>query len=244
MKLGLQGVSIFYAAGDDGVGGPAGDDSANGCLKGGKVFSPAWPNSCPYLTNVGATKVYPGQKVTDPESAANDPKGHPYPEAYSSGGGFSNIYPIPSYQSKAVATYFADHKPPYPSYAGNHSIGANGGLYNSQGRGYPDVAANGDNIAVINAGKWGLSGGTSAATPIFASVINRINEERLNAGKKTIGFINPALYSNPQILNDIKNGSNPNCGTNGFSAVEGWDPVTGLGTPNYPKMLEYFMSLP
>ena len=32
--------------------------------------------------------------------------------------------------------------------------------------------------------------------------------------------------------------------TLGFSAVEGWDPVTGLGTPNYPKMLEYFMSLP
>lgn len=48
MKLGLQGISIFYASGDDGVGGPSGDDSANGCLKGGKVFSPAWPNSCPY----------------------------------------------------------------------------------------------------------------------------------------------------------------------------------------------------
>jgi tripeptidyl-peptidase-1 len=33
-------------------------------------------------------------------------------------------------------------------------------------------------------------------------------------------------------------------GTDGFSAVKGWDPVTGLGTPNYPKMLEFFMSLP
>lgn len=198
----------------------------------------------PPVTNVGATKVYPGQSVTDPESAANDPAGHPYASAFSSGGGFSNIYSVPSYQQKAVAAYFANHKPSYKSYPFNSTIGANGGIYNAGGRGYPDVAANGDNIVTYNQGVWGLSGGTSASTPIFASIVNRINEERLNAGKKTIGFINPALYSNPQILNDIKNGSNPNCNTNGFSAVEGWDPVSGLGTPNYPKMLAYFMSLP
>jgi tripeptidyl-peptidase-1 len=72
----------------------------------------------------------------------------------------------------------------------------------------------------------------------------QINEERLAIGKSTVGFINPALYSNPWVLNDITNGSNPNCGTGGFSAVPGWDPVTGLGTPNYPRMLELFLSLP
>jgi tripeptidyl-peptidase-1 len=45
MKLGLQGISIFYAAGDSGVSGPPGDDSDNGCLgDNSKVFSPAWPN--------------------------------------------------------------------------------------------------------------------------------------------------------------------------------------------------------
>jgi hypothetical protein len=36
----------------------------------------------------------------------------------------------------------------------------------------------------------------------------------------------------------------PNCGSVGFQASKGWDPVTGLGTPNYPRMLEYFLSLP
>ena len=41
--------------------------------------------------------------------------------------------------------------------------------------------------------------------------------------------MNPALYSNPWMLNDITNGTNPGCGTVGFSAVPGWDPVTGLG---------------
>jgi len=74
--------------------------------------------------------------------------------------------------------------------------------------------------------------------------VNRINEERIAAGKGTIGFINPALYQNPGILNDITNGTNPGCGSDGFSAVTGWDPVTGLGTPNFPKMLKYFLSLP
>jgi tripeptidyl-peptidase I len=31
-------------------------------------------------------------------------------------------------------------------------------------------------------------------------------------------------------------GSNPGCGTNGFSAKSGWDPITGLGTPNFAKL--------
>ena len=45
LKLGLQGHSIFYASGDDGVAGPPGDDSANGCLGPNQnIFSPAWPN--------------------------------------------------------------------------------------------------------------------------------------------------------------------------------------------------------
>ena len=78
----------------------------------------------------------------------------------------------------------------------------------------------------------------------YTYAITQINQERSLAGKGPVGFINPVLYANPWALNDIKNGSNPNCGTAGFDAVEGWDPVTGLGTPNYPKLLEVFMNLP
>jgi len=77
MKLGLQGVSILFASGDDGVAGP------NGCLGSGSVFSPAFPNSCPYLTNVGATKIAAGKGVNDPETAASNPD-----ENYTSGGKF------------------------------------------------------------------------------------------------------------------------------------------------------------
>jgi tripeptidyl-peptidase-1 len=59
--------------------------------------------SCPYVTAVGATKVYPGNTVFDPESVANDPINDPYNEAFASGGGFSNLYPIPHYQTSAAA---------------------------------------------------------------------------------------------------------------------------------------------
>jgi tripeptidyl-peptidase I len=106
------------------------------------------------------------------------------------------------------------------------------------------VAAIGDNIALYNGGNFSRSGGTSASAPVFAAIINRINEERLNANKSSLGFLNPAMYKNPSMFRDIVNGTNPGCGTKGFTAVPGWDPVTGLGTPNYPKMLAYFMSLP
>lgn len=164
LKLGLQGVSILFASGDSGVSNypePYGIDGPTGCI-GPKenIFNPTWPNNCPWLTNVGATKVYPGKTVFEPESAVYDPAGHPYHVNYSSGGGFSNIYATPDYQQAAVATYFKEHNPPYPSYSGlvetNVSslwdavsgLAANGGIYNRIGRGIPDVAANGDNIAV------------------------------------------------------------------------------------------------
>lgn len=52
------------------------------------------------------------------------------------------------------------------------------------------------------------------------------------------------LYANPLALNDIQSGNNPGCGTNGFAAVKGWDPLTGLRTPNYAKLLKVFMALP
>jgi tripeptidyl-peptidase-1 len=52
-----------------------------------------------------------------------------------------------------------------------------------------------------------------------------INQQRSIAGKQPVGYINPVLYANSWVLNDIKNGPNPGCGTDGFCTVEGWDPV-------------------
>jgi tripeptidyl-peptidase-1 len=84
-------------------------------------------------------------------------------------------YDVPSYQAEAVANYFEYHNPPYKYYYGNSSFGANGGVYNRNGRGIPDVSANGDNIAVFLEGNFTINGGTSAATPIFASIITLVS---------------------------------------------------------------------
>lgn len=129
MKLGMQGISILVASGDSGVAGPAGDGSADGCLGSGNVFSPDFPATCPYLTTVGATTLPANGDVRkDQETAVT---------RFGSGGGFSNIYATPGYQSAAVNTYLTQHTPPYMSYSGvdNINIGANGGVYNNAGRG-------------------------------------------------------------------------------------------------------------
>ena len=136
MKLGMQGISIVVASGDSGVAGPAGDDNADGCLgPTGAIFSPDFPATCPYLTTTGAVYLPPGGDVKKDQEVAVT--------RFPSGGGFSNIYPIPSYQANAVATYFATSNPPYPYYSSvnNDSFGANGGIYNRLGRGYPDFSA-------------------------------------------------------------------------------------------------------
>jgi tripeptidyl-peptidase-1 len=179
MKLGLQGVSIIYASGDSGVG--CADTN-------GTQFAPFFPATCPYVTSVGATQVNQGAAITDVESAASDPINEFY-----SGGGFSNRFAAPSYQSSALATFFAGHKPPYAS-----------SVYNASGRGFPDVSALGQNIINISGGQQILQAGTSASAPIFASIITLINEQRLAAGKKPAGFLNPTLYANPSAFTDVR----------------------------------------
>jgi tripeptidyl-peptidase-1 len=137
MKLGLQGHSVFFASGNSGVAGPLFSLGFHNCLSpNSTIFSPKWPNNCPYVTNVGAIKVYLNHSVHDPESAAVDPFGKPWAAAYSSSGGSSNIYPQPDYQKAAIDKYFRDHKSPYSYYEskGNSSFGKYGGLYNRLGR--------------------------------------------------------------------------------------------------------------
>ncbi|KAL1966156.1 hypothetical protein VTN77DRAFT_4708 [Rasamsonia byssochlamydoides] len=231
MKLGLQGVSVIVASGDSGVG------SNGGCLGDkGQIFTPDFPATCPYITSVGATYLPPGGSATADEEVAV--------ARFGSGGGFSNIYAQPDYQQAAVAQYFKIANPSYPYYesVNNDSFGADGGIYNRAGRGYPDLAAVGDNVVIFNAGLPTLIGGTSAAAPVFAAILTRINEELLAQNKPTVGFVNPILYAHPEVFHDITSGDNPGCGTNGFNASVGWDPVTGLGTPNYPKLLDLFLS--
>lgn len=88
--------------------------------------------------------------------------------------------------------------------------------------------------------------GTSASTPVVGAILTMVNDARLVHGKKPIGFINPAIYSSmfTGAFKDITEGNNPGCGTSGFNATEGWDPVTGLGTPQFPLLSALWLALP
>lgn len=84
-----------------------------------------------------------------------------------------------------------------------------------------DISANGANYVVAIDGDFTLIYGTSASCPTVAGLITLINEKRMTAGKNSVGFINPTLYGNTAMFNDIKKGGNQGCGTAGFTAVEG-----------------------
>ena len=117
------------------------------------------------------------------------------------------------------------------------------------GRGNPDVAFLGDNFDVVAMGIDISVGGTSASSPGFAAVISLLNQERLAKSGKTLGFVNPLFYQNPQIFTDITKGTNAEIdpsghgGDVGWNCEKGWDAVTGLGTPNFPAMLKLVKSL-
>jgi tripeptidyl-peptidase-1 len=225
----LLGTTVLYSSGDYGVAGNGGlclnDDGSQS--KAGQRFNPGFPAGCPYVTAVGATQVPAGRKVTDPESATY--------EVIYSGGGFSNYFPRPAYQAGQVSTFLKSHPPPYTSPR----------TYNASGRGFPDISANGANYVVAVDGTFSRVFGTSASSPVVGAMITNINDARLAIGKKPLGFINPALYSAAfaDAYNDITNGTNPGCGTIGFNATKGWDPVTGLGTPRFPLLLAKFLLL-
>ncbi|KAF5383817.1 hypothetical protein D9615_003735 [Tricholomella constricta] len=204
-QLGSIGTTVFFSSGDFGVGG--GDCLTNdGTNK--KLFQPAFPASCPFVTAVGGTTRI------NPEVAVSF-----------SGGGFSRLFARPSYQDAAVSTFL-------------NSLGTTfSGLYNPTGRAYPDLAAQGNGFQVVVGGRIFSVGGTSASSPTVAGVFSLLNDFRLANGKPSLGFINPLIYSTGAgTFNDIVSGSNPGCGTIGFTARAGWDPVTGLGTPNFLKL--------
>ncbi|KAF3769696.1 subtilisin-like protein [Cryphonectria parasitica EP155] len=242
MKLGLQGVTIVISSGDDGVGSFPGDPTESGCAGPDEtVFYPASDATCPYVLSVGST-----QFIKTASDNSSVPK---YTESsttrFPSGGGFSNYFDTPDYQKDQVTDYFDSVTLNFTGYTdpGVNFSTVGDGVYKIGGRGYPDVAAIGDYYVIRAEGTFGRVGGTSLSAPIWAAVLTRINEERLAAGKSTLGFINPTLYAHPEVFFDITNGSNPNCGTTGFLATEGWDPVSGLGTPVYPKLLSLLQDL-
>jgi tripeptidyl-peptidase-1 len=211
-QLGARGVSVLFASGDNGVGADPSCVSNDGTNR--TAFLPEFPPACPYVTVVGATKDFA------PEVAAYDSR-----NGFASGGGYSNYFARPPYQKSAVDAYTA-------------ALGTQfAGLYNTTGRAYPDIAAQGQRLITIWNGNVTLLDGTSAATPAAAAVIALVNDALIAAGKAPLGFLNPWLYQGGwKAFNDVTSGSALGCGTSGFPAAKGWDAVTGWGTPDFLKI--------
>lgn len=96
-------------------------------------------------------------------------------------------------------------------------------------------------------GKVQSVGGTSASAPAFAGFVSLLNEARTKAGKPAMGYLNPFLYQNAAAFRDVTVGTNAiGRGTGtlpyGFPCAPGWDPATGLGTPNFKKLMSIAMS--
>ena len=109
---------------------------------------------------------------------------------------------------------------------------------NFAGRGVPDVCGAGDPATGYNIRADGddfALGGTSAVAPLWAALIARINQKL--GGR--VGFINPQIYSlksDSGAFNDVTGGDN-RCSFKkfrnvGYDAGTGWDPCSGLGSPN------------
>ncbi|EIW61376.1 tripeptidyl peptidase A [Trametes versicolor FP-101664 SS1] len=214
-QLGARGTSLMFSSGDGGVGDGEEDPALQECFtndgRNATRFVPLFPPSCPFVTAVGGT-------IHVPETAV-----------FFSGGGFSDLFPRPAYQELAVSKFLKTLAP-----------GTYKGLFNPNGRAIPDVAAQADLFRVFLSGRPVSIGGTSAAAPTFTGIVSLLNAARLEKGLPPLGFLNPLVYAiqalDPTAFNDITVGNNPGCGTPGFNATKGWDPITGVGTPNFGKL--------
>ena len=254
LKLALQGTTVIAATGDYGTADQRGrcldpETGAPNATEG--HFSSAFPASCLWVTAVGGTqRAALVTNTTRRGSAASALKQHDevaFAEVISgtpvsSSGGFSNIFDQPYYQAQALPQYL--DRPALRDHLANLSAA---GYFRPSGRGWPDVSALAKDYLVAIDGSFYAVGGTSAAAPVFASMVARINDARLQVGKTPVGFVNPVLYArfDEVIRTDVVSGANGGCGVEeAFSAAEGWDAVTGLGTVDFGKLMDLYLALP
>jgi tripeptidyl-peptidase-1 len=219
-KAGARGISLLYASGDEGANCQSGGVPIGSELD----FVPEGPGSSPYVTSVGGTQPADGWPAPGSETAVG-----------LSSGGFSNYWDMPDWQKDAVAKYLIQDG--IPDQSMRH--------YNASGRGYPDISVQAVNYPLIEVLPL-IASGTSAASPAAAGIFSLLNDARLQAGQSTMGFLNPFIYENAAAFNDITTGSGDGCGmaAPGWPAKEGWDAVTGVGTPDYSKLAKLAVQLP
>jgi subtilase family serine protease len=239
------GVTVLGSSGD---GGSANDRKTPVGQGGSTIAGPTveWPASDPLVTGVGGTYL-----CTDPNNTTTRVLDNVSPPVncqnqsqeevgwIDSGGGYSHVFAKPAYQNTLPA--------------GSTAIGSM--------RGVPDIALQASSrtgalvyVSLPPSGDSGLRcgsspcstgwydiGGTSLSCPQWAGLVAIADQIR----GSDLGLINPALYalaSDPGTyandFYDVTTGNNQaDPSVPGYPATTGWDPVTGLGTPNAAHLL-------
>jgi kumamolisin len=214
----LLGVTVCIAAGDDGSSDATSDGHAH----------VDFPGSSPYVLAVGGTTI-PVKGGKKPDIVWKEGDGLRADNGGSTGGGCSAVFPRPAWQQ---AVKIRSVNP--------------GAIV---GRVMPDVAANADWIAspylLVVGGQAQANGGTSAATPLCASLIALMNAAR-GPGKR-VGYLTPVLYQGKAGgtgttvgtlgCADVLTGENSTDTIGGYHAGPNYDAVSGWGTPNGKKLL-------
>lgn len=162
-----------------------------------------FPASSPHALACGGTHIVITNATLSSETVWNGGA-----SSGATGGGVSDFFALPAFQQSA-------HVP----------VSMNPSHF--KGRGVPDVAGNADpatGFQVHVDGQDVVFGGTSAVSPLWAALVALLNQRR---GSR-LGYLNPVIYPvGPKVCRDVTSGNN-----GAYKAAAGWDPCTGLGSPN------------
>jgi subtilase family serine protease len=241
-----NGVTVLGSSGDGGTANARKTPVGQG---GSAIQQPTveWPASDPLVTGVGGTYLCTDPTntttrtvdSTDPPAKCINNPGQAEVGWTFSGGGFSHVFSKPAYQNSLPA--------------GSTPIGSMRGVPDvvfqaSSGTGalvYITLPPDGNSGLICGSSPcstgWFDIGGTSLSCPQWAGLV--AIADQINGGG--LGLINPGLYtigSSPSRYAsdffDITVGNNTASATvPGYPATTGWDPITGLGTPNAANLV-------
>ena len=186
----------------------SGDNGSSDGVNDGKQHVD-FPASAPHALACGGTRLQINHGQITNEAVWNDAPG-----GGAGGGGISIEFAVPSYQNGIQTKKNVDTGQP--------------------GRGVPDVAGDADpetGYSIVVDGEQETIGGTSAVAPLWAGLTALMNESL----GQPVGFLQPQLYAGSAQggFHDITEGNN-----GAYEAGPGWDPCTGLGSPNGTALLQ------